>query len=130
MKIKLNEINKEFKNEKVLNNISYTFEKGKTYGIVGRNGSGKSVLLKILAGFYVPTSGEITIDNKKYVNYNEPPYDMGIVIGKPMFIEDITGKENLVLLSKIKNIINEEEIDKFMKVVGLDLEKDKKYSKY
>ena len=68
MKIELKNVTKKFKNNIVINNISATFESGNIYGFYGRNGSGKSVLQKIISGLYIPTSGEVLIDG---VNINK-----------------------------------------------------------
>ncbi len=65
MQIIVKNISKKFKKVTVLNNVNMTFESGKIYGLIGRNGSGKSVFLKMLCGFYVPTSGEILFDGVK-----------------------------------------------------------------
>ena len=64
MKIELKNVCKSFKNNEVISNVSMVFESGKIYGLYGRNGAGKTVLLKLISGFYVPTSGEILYDDK------------------------------------------------------------------
>ena len=115
MILELKNISKKFKNEQVIDNINYAFTSGKIYGIFGRNGSGKSVLLKIISNLYEATTGEILIDNVNYSNPKNFYQNFGVVIEKPAFIDDLTGKENLLLLSKIKNIINEKTINKFKK---------------
>ena len=130
MILELKNISKKFKNEQVIDNINYAFTSGKIYGIFGRNGSGKSVLLKIISNLYEATTGEILIDNVNYSNPKNFYQNFGVVIEKPAFIDDLTGKENLLLLSKIKNIINEKTINKFIKIVCLDGQENKKYKKY
>ena len=130
MKIVVNNLNKSFKNEMVINNLTYTFTSGNIYGIFGYNGSGKSVFLKILSGLYSPTSGEVLINGKNHFKDKTFCDDLGAMIEKPAFVDDLTGKENLILLSKIKNIINEEKIDNVIKIVNLLGQENKKYKKY
>ena len=130
MKIELKNVTKKFKNNIVINNVSATFESGNIYGFYGRNGSGKSVLQKIISGLYIPTSGEVLIDG---VNINEKelyPSCMRILIEKPAFFPDISGLENLKLLADINKIIDEKKILEVLELVNLKDEKKKKYSKY
>ena len=71
MKLEIKNLSKKFKDVYVLKDINLTFESGKIYGFTGRNGSGKSVLLKIICGFYTPTSGEVLLDNYNYILNND-----------------------------------------------------------
>ena len=130
MEIKLENVSKRFKNENVLNGISYSFESGKIYSIVGRNGSGKSVLLKIIAGLYLQDKGNVLFDNKNYNMINEIPDNLGIVIEQPSFINDLTGIENLKLLASIRNVATERDIVESLEIVNLKDDMNKKYSKY
>ena len=130
MEIKLENVSKRFKNENVLNGISYSFESGKIYSIVGRNGSGKSVLLKIIAGLYLQDKGNVLFDNKNYNMINEIPDNLGIVIEQPSFINDLTGLENLKLLASIRNVATERDIVESLETVNLKDDMNKKYSKY
>ena len=130
MEIKLENVSKRFKNENVLNGISYSFESGKIYSIVGRNGSGKSVLLKIIAGLYLQDKGNVLFDNKNYNMINEIPDNLGIVIEQPSFINDLTGLENLKLLASIRNVATERNIVESLETVNLKDDMNKKYSKY
>ena len=130
MEIKLENVSKRFKNENVLNGISYSFESGKIYSIVGRNGSGKSVLLKIIAGLYLQDKGNVLFDNKNYNMINEIPDNLGIVIEQPSFINDLTGLENLKLLASIRNVETERDIVESLEIVNLKDDMNKKYSKY
>ena len=130
MKIELKNISKSFKKEKVLDNISYTFNEKRIYGIVGANGSGKSVLLKVLAGLYKASRGEVLFDGKNYQQEKIFPHFIGAAIEYPGFINDLTGWENLLLLAGIKKIIGKEEINEILEVVGLSKDKDKKYGTY
>lgn len=130
MQIIVKNISKKFKKVTVLNNVNMTFESGKIYGLVGRNGSGKSVFLKILCSFYKPTTGEILYDNVNYNSNNNFPPSVRALIENPTFFPDLTGFENLKLLSSIQNKIGDEEIIKTLDQVNLLSEKDKKYSEY
>ena len=130
MEIKLENVSKRFKNENVLKGISFSFESGKIYSIVGRNGSGKSVLLKIIAGLYLQDKGNVLFDNKNYNMINEIPDNLGIVIEQPSFINDLTGLENLKLLASIRNVATERDIVESLEIVNLKDDMNKKYSKY
>lgn len=130
MEIIVKDLSKKFKKITILENINMKFESGKIYGIVGRNGSGKSVFLKILCSFYKPTTGEILFDNVNYNSNNNFPPSVRALIENPTFFPDLTGFENLKLLSSIQNKIGDEEIIKTLDQVNLLSEKDKKYSEY
>lgn len=130
MKIEVKDLTKKFQNQVVLGHISMTMESGHIYGFIGRNGSGKSVFLKILCGFYMPTVGEILFDGKNYTKKNRFYPALGALIEKPMFLPNLTGFENLELLASIKNKITKEDILDALKKVNLLDEKDKKYKKY
>lgn len=130
MILKVNHVSKKFKEVEVLKDINLTFESGKIYGLVGRNGSGKSVLLKIICGFYVPTSGEVLLDNENYIQKKSFPKDTRALIEKPNFLPDLTGLENLKLLASIQNKITEKEILETLERVNLKEEANKRYSKY
>lgn len=130
MEIIVKDLSKKFKKVTVLENINVKFESGKIYGIVGRNGSGKSVFLKILCSFYKPTTGEVLYDNVNYNSNNSFPPSVRALIEKPIFFPDLTGYENLKLLASIQNKIGDTEINKTLELVNLTTEKDKKYSEY
>ena len=130
MEIIVKDLSKKFKKVTILENINMKFESGKIYGIAGRNGSGKSVFLKILCSFYKPTTGEILFDNINYNSNNNFPPSVRALIENPTFFPDLTGFENLKLLSSIQNKIGDEEIIKTLDQVNLLSEKDKKYSEY
>ena len=130
MKIEVNNVSKKFKNNVILENVTLEFKSGNIYGLSGRNGSGKSVLLKIICGIYAPTTGEVLFDGKNY-NYNNMFVpNLRALIEKPSFFPELTGFENLKLLAKIQNKINDEQILNAFKIVNLFEEKDKKYSEY
>lgn len=130
MEIVVKNVSKKFKKVTILENINMKFESGKIYGIVGRNGSGKSVFLKILCSFYKPTTGEVLFDNVNYSSNNSFPKSTRALIEKPTFFPDLTGFENLKLLASIQNKISDNEINNTFEMVNLSNEKDKKYSEY
>ena len=130
MNIKVINLSKKFKKITVLDNINIEFESGKIYGLVGRNGSGKSVLLKILCSFYKPTTGQVLYNDIDYNSNNSFPPSLRVLIENPTFFGDLTGYENLKLLSNIQNKVSEEDIISSLKQVNLIDEKDKKYSEY
>jgi len=130
MKIDIKNINKSFKGNLVLNNVNMHFETSNIYGFSGRNGSGKSVLLKVLTGLYEADSGIISI-NDKIINFQkEFVENLGSLIEGPKFFSNLTGFENLKFLANIKGKIEEKDILKALEIVNLIDEKDKKYSKY
>ena len=130
MKLEIKNLSKKFKDIYVLKDINLTFESGKIYGFTGRNGSGKSVLLKIICGFYTPTSGEVLLDNYNYILNNDFPKSTRCLIEKPNFLPDLTGYENLKLLASIENKIGDKEIMDTIEKLNLKEEINKKYSKY
>ena len=130
MKIEVKQVSKEFKKQMVLKDINVTFESGNIYGLIGRNGSGKSVFLKLLCALYCPTTGEILFDGENVIKEKKFPPSTGALIEKPSFVGDLTGFENLKLLASIQKKIGEDEINEILKKVELYEEKDKKYSKY
>lgn len=130
MKLEIKNITKKFDNVEILKNVNLTMTDGHIYGFIGRNGSGKSVLLKIICGFYQPTSGTILLDGENYLENNEFPKDTRALIENPNFLPDLTGFENLKLLASIQNKITEKDILDTLEKLNLMSEKDKKYSKY
>jgi ABC-2 type transport system ATP-binding protein len=128
--IDLKNVSKTIGNEEVLNDITLELKKGKIYGFVGRNGSGKSMLFKAICGFIIPTKGRILIDGKDINETGSFPNDIRALIEKPSFLPDISGIENLQVLAKIQNKIGIEEIEKTLRDVGLVENKDKKVKNY
>ena len=130
MHIELNHVSKIIKKNTILTNVNLEFEGGKTYGLVGTNGSGKTMLMRLLAGLIKASEGEIIVDGRK-VEYGRKLYfDMGVIIEKPEFFNDLTGMENLEMLSKLKGKITREEMRKAMERVQLDPENRKKVKEY
>ena len=130
MEIVVKNLTKKFKDIMILDNINIEFDKGKIYGLVGKNGSGKTVLLKMLAGIYVPTEGTIICKGEDFNVTKSFPKSVRALIENPTFIPDFTGLENLRMLAKIQNKIGDKEILKTLEDVNLIEEKDKPFSKY
>lgn len=130
MEIKIENVIKKFKNKIVLNNINVTFISGNIYCLYGPNGSGKSILLKIICGLYKPTGGKILFDGIDYTQNNIFNNNIRALIENPSFFSELTGFENLKLLSNIQNKISDHDILNTLDSVNLLKEKDKKYFEY
>lgn len=128
MEIRLENVSKSFGKIKVLTDVNIKFSSGKIYGLYGKNGSGKSVLLKIISGLY-SHEGKVLYDDVEYEKLSSLPFLRG-QIETPSFFPNLTGLENLRLLAKIQNRISDQEILKSLDIVNLLNEKDKKYSEY
>ena len=115
--IQIKNLTKCFGETKVLDKINVNFDRGHIYGIIGRNGSGKSMLMKCIWGLVVPTSGEIIIDMPRD---REGKFEPEIIIEEPGFLENYSAYKNLQFLSMIKNKIGKEEIIQTLKSVRLD----------
>ncbi|MBC1389001.1 ABC transporter ATP-binding protein [Listeria welshimeri] len=128
--IKIVNLQKKIKHAEVLTDINYSFESGKIYGVFGKNGSGKTMLLRSLAGLIIPTSGEIFIDNKQLHQDISFPPSMGIIIENMELLPQFDAKTNLKIIAKIKNIASEQDIENAINRVGLAPHADKKIKKY
>lgn len=128
--IKVDQVTKKFGSDIALSNVSIEFERGKIYGIVGRNGSGKTVLFKTMIGFLKPTGGRVVIDGKEIGKDTDFADNIGIIIETPGFLSAYSGYKNLEYLASIKNLIGEKEIRESMERVGLDPNSKKKVGKY
>lgn len=117
--IELRNVSKSFKGLPLFENLSVSFEKGKIYGIVGHNGSGKSVLFKMICGFIFPDEGRIFVNGEELGKNKRFPENFGIIIDRPGFLGDKTGFENLRYLANIQNKISDEKIKEVMEKVGL-----------
>ena len=130
MIIEVKNVSKSFKGVSVLNHVNLKFQSGKIYSLVGSNGSGKSVLLKLLCGFYEPTEGEILQDGVNYIKEKKFPVSTRCLIEKPSFLPELSGFKNLKLLASIQNKISDQDILNAFETVNLMQDKDKKYGKY
>ena len=128
--IRVMDVSKSFGEETVLHHISYDFKEGRIYGIVGNNGSGKTVLMKCICGFLIPDSGEITVNYKRIGKDMDFPPDTGIIIETPGFLPNLTGMRNLELLASLRKKIDKKAVAEAIRAVGLDPEMKKPVSKY
>lgn len=128
--IRLENVSKKFSSEEVIKNISMEFQKGRIYGIVGKNGSGKTVLFKLIAGYLKPSSGDIFVMGKKIGVDVDFPQSMGLVIETPGFLPQYTAYQNLQYLAGIRKVIAKEEIASAIRMVGLEPDSRKKVGKY
>lgn len=128
--ISVQSVSKFFGGDEVLHSVSHDFEEGKIHGLVGNNGSGKTVLMKCICGFLPPTKGKILIHCKQVGRDMDFPDDIGIIIETPGFLPNLTGVKNLSILASLKRRIAEETITAAMRRVGLDPAMKKPVSKY
>ena len=128
--ISIENLNKQFKNQLVLNNINVKFSNGHIYGIIGRNGSGKTVLLKCICGFLKPTTGVISVNHKIVGKDIDFPENLGFIIETPGFLLNYSGYKNLKYLASIREKIDSNEIKESMSLVGLDSADKKHVGKY
>lgn len=128
--IEVQNVVKRFRDQVVLKNVSISFEKGKIHGIVGRNGSGKTVLFKCICGLMHPEEGVILVNGKRVGRDVDMPEDIGAIIEAPGFLPNYSGYKNLRFLANIRRKIGREEILNVLRTVGLDPESRKHVGKY
>lgn len=128
--ITVKNVSLSIKKTEILKDISAEFERGRIHGLIGRNGSGKTMLMKCICGFVRPTSGEITVDEKRIGKDCDFPKNIGIIIETPGFIPYYSGYKNLKLLADLNKKIGAEEIKKAMLQVGLDPDLKRHVKKY
>lgn len=128
--IEVQNVVKRFRDQVVLKNVSISFEKGQIHGIVGRNGSGKTVLFKCICGLMHPEEGVIRVNGKRVGRDVDMPEDIGAIIEAPGFLPNYSGYKNLRFLANIRRKIGKAEILNVLKTVGLDPESRKHVGKY
>ena len=128
--IEVQNVNKFFGEEHVLKDVSHYFETGKIHGIVGNNGSGKTVLMKCICGFLKPDSGTIFVNHKQVGRDTDFPEDIGIIIETPGFLPHLSGTQNLKILASLKKKANDHTIRAVLEQVGLDPDMKKPVGKY
>ena len=121
---------KVFGEQEALKNVSAKFGMGKIYGIVGRNGSGKTVLLKCICGLLYPTAGTVTVNGKIVGNDVDYPENIGFIIETPGFLPRYSGLKNLKYLASIRGRVKEGEIRKYMELTGLNPDDKKRVGNY
>ncbi len=128
--IQIDNLSKSFRKQTVLHNINIAFEKGKIHGIIGKNGSGKTVLLKCICGLIYPDAGTVTVAEKRIGKDVDFAPNTGIIIETPFFLPYKSGINTLYDLSQIKKVVGKPEIVWAMNQVGLDPENRKPVGKY
>ena len=129
-KIRIENVTKKFGSYAALDGISLSFEKGKIHGMIGRNGSGKTVLFKCICGFLRVDDGAVFVDGKQIGKEIEAPESIGAIIETPGFLPGYSARQNLQFLAGIRRKIGKKEIDAAIRKVGLDPEAKKHVGKY
>lgn len=128
--IQVNNLSLRIKKDLILSDINIHVKKGEITGIVGRNGCGKTMLMKCITGFVKPTEGEVIFGGKKIGRDTDFPDNTGIIIETPTFIPYYSGMRNLKELAMLKKKIGKKEIEDILKVVGLYENRNKHVHKY
>lgn len=128
--VKVENVTKYFKQEKVLDDVNMNLETGHIYGIVGKNGAGKTVLFKIIAGFIKPSSGKVTVAGNIIGVDRDFPDSLGLIIETPGFLSQYNAYQNLLYLANINNKISKEDVKEAIRMVGLDPGSNKKVGKF
>lgn len=131
MKIEIKNVTKIIKKTKVIDSVSLKFEGGKIYGLSGKNGCGKTMLMRLISGLIYPTTGEIIINDKILGRDCSFPESIGLLIENPAFLTDYTAYENLKMLNgMVGKKLSKEEILDVIESVGLDPKDKRKYYKF
>lgn len=128
--LKIQNVTKTIRKKTVLDNITLEADSASVIGFKGINGSGKTMLMRIISGLIRPTSGEVYINDKLLHRDISFPPSIGVLIENPAFIDGYSGRENLRLLAGIKDIATDSDIDNILSLVELSDAADKKYRKY
>lgn len=130
MNIKVEALSKKINGAMVLKDISCEFVSGNIYGIVGKNGSGKTMLLREIAGLIRPTKGSISVDGKTLHHDISFPPNLGLIIEKPDFLNYLTGFENLKMLAEIRHRVADDKIKTLMTKFSLEPNSKQAVKKY
>lgn len=128
--ISVQQVSMRFGEDLVLKNVSRDFIEGQIHGIVGNNGSGKTVLMKCICGFLHPTKGKVLVNYRQVGKDMDFPENMGIIIETPGFLPNLTGFKNLQILASLNRKIDDEAIRASIRRVGLDPSLKKNVTKY
>ena len=128
--IRVIDVWKSFGDEVVLKGVRRSFHKGDIHGIVGNNGSGKTVLMKCICGFLQPDRGEVMVGKKRIGKDTDFPKNAGVIIETPGFLPHLSGYQNLKILAQVRNKVNHDGILEVMGRVGLQNAVGKKVGKY
>ena len=123
-------VSKSFGSEQVLEDVTLQLMRGKIHGIIGRNGSGKTMLMKCICGFLRPTAGKISVFGKNIGTDCDFAPKTGMLIETPGFLPHETGMSNLLWLAKLGNGARCEDVAALMRLVGLDPAAKKRVSQY
>lgn len=130
MKVELKNVSKRLNDVTVLEDISLTLESGTIYGLKGKNGCGKTMLMRMMAGLIYPTSGTVSIDGEILHKDIATPRSIGVLIENPAFLPGYTGQRNLELLAGLTGKADRTQIAKTMSRVGLAPNDKRTYRKY
>lgn len=130
MNIKISHVSKTIKNNPVIKDISMELQSGAVYGFKGINGSGKTMLMRLISGLIRPSQGEISMNGKILGKDISFPNSIGVFLENPAFLDAYSGFNNLKLLASIKSVASDDDIRNTLLRVGLDPESNKKYKKY
>ncbi|MCU7653432.1 ATP-binding cassette domain-containing protein [Acutalibacter sp. LFL-21] len=130
MKLELQHVTKVIRRITVLNDVNLTLESGTIYGLRGINGSGKTMLMRLMAGLIRPTKGKVLLDGRRLGKELSFPSDMGMLIENPAFLDGYTAAQNLRLLAGIRKKVGEERIREILEQVGLGWEDKRKYRQF
>ena len=128
--IMVEHVTKRYKEGTVLKDVTVSFEKGKIHGIIGKNGSGKSMLFKTICGFVRADQGRVTVNGQVVGKDVDFPDDLGVIIETPGFLPYYNGFKNLTLLAGLRGRIGNSDIEGAMTLVGLDYKSKKSVRKY
>ena len=121
---------KTIKKVTILDDVTITFESGKVYGLKGKNGSGKTMLMRAISGLILPTSGAVYINDQQLGKEISFPPSIGMLLENPAFVNNYTGFKNLKVLASIQNRIDDDKIRKAIEKVGLDPDDKRTFKKY
>lgn len=130
MNIKISHVSKTIKNNPVIKDISMGLQSGAVYGFKGINGSGKTMLMRLISGLIRPSQGEISMNGKILGKDISFPNSIGVFLENPAFLDAYSGFNNLKLLASIKSVASDDDIRNTLLRVGLDPDSNKKYKKY
>lgn len=129
-KIDIRNLSKTIKGTLILDNINISLTSGTIYGLRGKNGCGKTMLMRCICGLIIPTTGSVVIDDQQLHRDIMVPKSIGALIENPAFLPQYTGYKNLKILASLTGNINDEEIVKALERVGLDPQDKRVYKKY
>jgi len=129
MKIEIKNLSKKIKNNVILDNINVSFESGKVYGIVGRNGSGKTMLFRAMSGL-MNAEGEVWLDDKLLGKDMRVLPNLGLIIENTQMYPSFSAYKNLKILADLNKKIGKKEIEETITRVGLSPDDKRSISKY